>query len=68
MPEEPRTNCLSTKWYMASGRCEQVFTCTYQEKKTCRAVREEIAYMTKRLETYVKKMEKKLKQLDDSIK
>ncbi len=38
-------NCWLPKRFISGSRCHRVFTCSYPEKKTCRAIEAEIAYL-----------------------
>lgn len=43
--KELGTNCWLTRRFIEGTRCERVMRCTYPEKKTCKAVDAEIAYL-----------------------
>ncbi len=38
-------NCWLPKRFIKGNRCQRVMECTYPEKKTCKAVDAEIAYL-----------------------
>jgi len=38
-------NCWLPKRFIEGSRCDRVMECTYPEKKTCKAVNAEIAYI-----------------------
>ncbi len=42
--QELGTNCWLAKRFMKGGCCDRVWTCSYPEKKTCKAVLAEIEY------------------------
>jgi len=43
--KELGTNCWLPRRFIEGTRCERVVECTYPEKKTCKAVDAEIAYL-----------------------
>ncbi len=43
--KELGTNCWLAGRFIEGTRCERVMECTYPEKKTCKAVDAEIAYL-----------------------
>ena len=45
--KELGTNCWLPIRFIEGSRCQRVMECTYPEKKTCKAVYAEIAYLRK---------------------
>jgi len=66
--KELRTNCWSSFRFIRDMRCPRVFTCKYPEKKTCRAVEAEIAYLQQLTKEIKKNAKASIQQLKNDLK
>lgn len=60
------TNCWSPKRF-CGGRCDRVFRCNYPDKKTCKAVASEVAYIEQNSATRIAKIEQVAKRAIEQL-
>jgi len=61
--KELGTNCWSTARFSEGKRCPRVMQCNYPEKRTCKAVDAEIAYLDAKLTATQQRIEKQIDRL-----
>ena len=64
--------CWSSFRFIRGLRCPRVFTCNYPEKKLCRAVETELAYLKEHSSQLIKEIKKSsresIRQLENDLK
>ena len=70
--KELMTNCWSSRRFIRGLRCPRVLTCTYPEKKLCRAAGTELAHIREYSKQLIDKIKKNAKdsiqQLENDLK
>ena len=70
--KELGTNCWLSFRFIRGMRCPRVFTCDYPEKKTCRAVETEMAYLREHSRQLIDEIKTNakasIKQLENDLK
>ncbi|MCK5235887.1 MAG: hypothetical protein KAR06_02785 [Deltaproteobacteria bacterium] len=66
--KELGTNCWATCRFIPGKRCLRVLTCTYPEKKTCEAVKAELAYLRERCKQLTEEIQNSIRQTQNSIR
>ncbi len=57
------TNCWKSERFIDGHRCERVLECKYPEKKICKAVPAEIAFLEKQKKNNIDAIDEKIAQL-----
>lgn len=57
------TNCWLPRRFIQGERCQRVFDCHYPEKRTCKAVDTELAYLKQQAVDTIQQIHAKMKQL-----
>lgn len=64
--KELGTNCWLPKRFTGGSRCCRVMTCSYPEKRTCKAVDAEIEYLKSQKQTLIENIDKKVDTLQST--
>ena len=61
--KELGANCWLTQRFIEGSRCSRVMRCKYPEKRNCKAVDAEIAYLRQKRQEAVKQIHTKISKL-----